>query len=58
MNTTSEQIYLYVKYLTAHIARVREAMRRFIDKGGVEALCPEFISVRDKAELIAGQNGD
>lgn len=53
MNTTSEQIYLYVKYLTAHIARVREAMRRFIDKGGVEALCPEFVSVGDKAEFIA-----
>lgn len=31
MNTTSEQIYKYVKYLTTHIARVREAMRQFIN---------------------------
>lgn len=31
MNYTSEQIYKYTKYLTTHIARVREAMRRFVN---------------------------
>lgn len=30
-NYQSSQIYLYIEYLTHHIARVREAMRRFIN---------------------------
>lgn len=51
MNTTSEQIYKYVKYLTAHIARVREAMRRFINMGGVDDLTA--YSVGEKAVIIA-----
>lgn len=55
-NTSSEQIYLYVKYLTAHIARVREAMRRFINRGGVDFLISEYSSIGDKAEFIAELN--
>ena len=53
MNVQSEQIYKYVKYLTAHIARVREAMRRFINKGGVDAVYAEYAPVGDKAEFVA-----
>ena len=48
MNTTSEQIYKYVKYLTAHIARVREAVRRFIDMGGVDYLLGESSPVAER----------
>ena len=54
MNSTSEQIYLYVKYLTHHIARVREAMRRFINKGGVDSF--QIKSAGDKAIFIAELN--
>lgn len=54
MNTSSEQIYLYVKYLTAHIARVREAMRRFINSGAIDDITA--YSDGDKATLIAELN--
>ena len=53
MNTTSEQIYKYVKYLTAHIARVREAMRRFInDTDGLDYI-GSILSVGEKAQTVA-----
>ena len=53
MNTTSEQIYKYVKYLTAHIARVREAMRRFInDTDGLDYI-GSIMSVGEKAQTVA-----
>ena len=53
MNANSEQIYKYVKYLTAHIARVREAMRRFLnDYNGIDLIWSEYAPVGDKAEFI------
>lgn len=50
----SEQIYKYVKYLTAHIGRVREAMRRFINTPGAieDVLAHLGLSEGEKATFI------